>query len=78
MMGSGTRLGHRYYWGERERAPTCGLNGRAVPIYSKYIYGIKGISKPHVRITKLHVIVNTHYTLYRLGLGLRLGNISHK
>ena len=23
----------RYYWGERERAPSCGLNGRAVTIY---------------------------------------------
>ena len=26
-----------YNWGERERAPSCGLNGRAVTIY-RYIY----------------------------------------
>ena len=33
------------YWGERERAPSCGLNGRAVTIdiyyrYIIYIYNI--------------------------------------
>ena len=27
-----------YYWGERERAPSCGLNGRAVTIEDIYIY----------------------------------------
>ena len=32
------RLQHFPYWGERERAPSCGLNGRAVTIYI-YIYG---------------------------------------
>ena len=26
------------YWGERERAPSCGLNGRAVTIEDIYIY----------------------------------------
>ena len=37
-----------YNWGERERAPSCGLNGRAVTIYimSRYNYNYYYIIRP--------------------------------
>ena len=38
-----------YYWGERERAPSCGLNGRAV-MYDNYIYMYMSVRSPLLRM----------------------------
>ena len=47
-------------------------NGEHFSVHVVYIYTFTLV--PRVRLTKLHCYCK-HCTLYRLGLGLRLGNI---
>ena len=58
------------YWGERERAPSCGLNGRAV-MHDRYITAVTRWTKSHLGARNYWRLRGASNILYYLLLYVR-------